>query len=265
MQPSPQASFPELYEQCLVEPLFMPWVDPLLDDAELEPGNRILDLACGTGIVARRAQSRLGAIGKIVGVDSNPQMLAVARRVAPVIDWRQGDAGSLPLRDGEVFDAVLCQQGFQFFPDQAAAARQIRRALARSGRLSLSTWRPDEESPVLHELRAIAERHIGPIVDRRHGLGDPGPLEAVLLDAGFQDVRSKCLSKTIRFRDGTVFVRLNAMALVGMSAQATRLDDQGRQRIVQAITSDSADVVRAHNDDAGFAFAIGANFVSARA
>ncbi len=257
--------FADLYEQILVGPLFQPWVEPLLQDIELKPGDRVLDIACGTGIVARIAQERLDSTGSVVGVDINPQMLAVAQRVAPTIDWRQGDAGALPLQDGEAFDVVLCQQGFQFFPDRAAAAHELRRALVKGGRLGVSTWRPDEEFPVLRELRAIAERHVGPITDRRHSLGDPGPLEAVLRQSGFHDIRSKHFSRTIRFQDGSVFVRLNAMALVGMSTQASALDDEGRQSIVNAIVRDSAELVRLQSDGAGFHYEIGTNVVLARA
>src|SRR3970040_751140 len=94
----------------------------------------------------------------------------------------------------------------------------MHRALAARGRLAVSTWRPDEEIPLLRELHRVAERHLGPIVDRRHSFGETGLLEALLRDACFREVRSKTLSRTIRFSDGSVFVRLNAMALVGMSA-----------------------------------------------
>jgi ubiquinone/menaquinone biosynthesis C-methylase UbiE len=260
-----QASFPEIYEQALVGPLFRPWVEPLFEDVGLKPGDRVLDIACGTGIVARTARERQGSTGTVVGVDVNAQMIEVARRIAPAIDWRQGDAAAMPLRDGEAFDVVVCQQGFQFFPDRAAAAGQMHRALAKTGRLGVSTWRPDEEFPVLHELRRIAERHLGPVADRRHGLGDPGPLEAVLRQAGFHDVRSKRYTKTIRFQDGSVFVRLNAMALISMSTQGSTLDDAGRQRIVDAIVADSADLVRSHTDGSKFAYEIGTNVVLARA
>lgn len=209
-----QSSFPETYEQVLVGPLFAPWVEPLLEDVELGPGDRVLDIACGTGIVARLAKERLGPSGRVMGVDLNPQMLAVARRVAPTIEWREGGAGALPLRDEEQFDVVLCQQGFQFFLDPAAAARQAQRALVKGGRMGVSTWRPDEEFPLLRQLCGIAERHLGPIADRRHSMGEAGLLEDVLREIGFHDVRSKRLSRTIRFDDSSVFVRLNAMALL---------------------------------------------------
>src|SRR5690606_32938969 len=108
----------------------------------------------------------------IVGVDVNPEMLAVARRIAPGIDWREGNATELPLREDERFDVVVCQQGLQFFADKPAAAAQLRRALETGGRLAVATWRPDSEIPLFLELRRTAERHLGPITDFRHGYGD---------------------------------------------------------------------------------------------
>jgi len=260
-----QLSFPERYEQALVGPLFQPWVEPLLGDVQLSAGDRVLDIACGTGIVARLAKKHLGPSATVVGVDANSEMLAVARRVAPEVDWRQGDAVALPLRDGERFDVVLCQQGFQFFSDHAAAALQMHRALMDGGRVGISTWRSDEEFPVLRQLRRVAEQHVGPIRDRRHSLGDPRPVEAALREAGFHDVRSKRSVRTIRFSDGSTFVRLNAMALVNMGASSAALDDEERRRLVDAITRDSGDLVRLHTDQAGFAYEIGTNVTVAQA
>ena len=262
--PFAQLSFPELYEQALVGPLFRPWADNVLGEVALAPGDRLLDVACGTGIVARLAKERLGDDGVIVGVDLSPAMLAVARRVGAGIEWREGDAAALPLRDGERFDVVVCQQGMQFFSDREAAARQMRRALAERGRLAVSTWRPDEEVPVFHELRHVAERHVGPISDRRHSLGEAGPLEALFRDAGFADVRSRTLSRTIRFQDGAVFIRMNAMALVGMSGGSKEMGDDARTRAVMAIVRDSAGVLDANTDESGFAFQLSTNLVTAR-
>jgi len=260
-----QASFPEIYEQALVGPLFRPWVEPLFADVQLRAGDRVLDVACGTGIVARLAKERLGPAGTVVGMDVNSEMLAVARRLAPAIDWRQGDAAALPLRDGERFDVVLCQQGFQFFRDKAAAGREMHRALAEGGRLAASTWRSDEEFPVLRELRSVAERHVGPINDGRHSMADPAPVEAALREAGFDEVRSTHVTRSIRFSEGSTFVRLNVMALVSMSAAGNSLGEEERQRTVAAIIRDSAEVVRLHTDRDGFEFEIGTNVTLARA
>jgi ubiquinone/menaquinone biosynthesis C-methylase UbiE len=258
-----QLSFPETYEKALVGPLFQPWAELMLEDIDLAAGDRVLDVACGTGIVARLAKERLGQTGTVVGIDLSPPMLAVARQLAPAIDWREGDASALPLRDNEQFDVVLCQQGLQFFPDRAAAVRQMRRALAAGGRLAVSTWRPDEEMPLLFQLRRVAERHLGAIVDRRHGFGEAGAIEAMLREAGLREVQSRILSRIIRFNDASVFVRLNAMALVSMSPASNAMDDEERERVVAAVMADSAEVVLPHTTGA-LAFELRANVAMAR-
>jgi len=131
-----QASFPQMYERWLVGPLFRPWAEMTLDEVGLSGGQRVLDIACGTGILARVASERLGDAGYVVGIDISPDMLAIAHDAAPGIDWREGNAGALPLHNGEQFDIVTCQQGLQFFPDKPAAATQMRRALVKGG-----SWR----------------------------------------------------------------------------------------------------------------------------
>lgn len=258
-----QASFPQMYERWIVGPLFRPFAEAMLDEVKLGKKDRVLDIATGTGIVARVARERLGEGSTVVGVDISPDMLAVARDVEPGIDWREGEAGALPLRGGEQFDVVLCQQGLQFFPDKAKAASEMRRALAKGGRLAVSTWRSDEEHPFLRELRRVAERHLGPVADARYGFGDAGALEALFRDAGFGYVRSRVLSRTVRFAPDAPFVRMNAMALVGMSAAGKSLDEEERKRFVDTIVSESATVVARHGDAAGLAFELKANLATA--
>ena len=259
-----QATFPEMYEQWLVGPLFQPWAEIILDEVRLSPGDRMLDIACGTGIVARTARKRLGETGYVVGIDVSSDMLAVARAVAPDIDWREGNAAALPLHDREQFDVVTCQQGMQFFPDKAAAAAEMRRALADDGRLAVGTWCSDDHIPFFRALREVAERRLGPIVDLRHSFGDPGPLEQLLRDAGFRDVRSSVLSRTIRFGDGAPILRMNTMALVGMSAAGKAMDDQDRRRVVEEIVSESGPVLQPFADGSGIAFETSINLATAR-
>jgi ubiquinone/menaquinone biosynthesis C-methylase UbiE len=253
-----------MYERLLVGPLFRPWAELTLDAVALSPGDRVLDIACGTGIVARIAKERLGEAGGVVGIDISPDMLAVARSLAPDIGWREGNAGALPLHEGEQFDVVVCQQGLQFFPDRPAAAAQMRRALAKGGRLAVATWRSDDEIPFLRELRRVAERHLGPIADQRHSFGEAAALEALLRAAGFHEVGARTISRTIRFADGTVFLRMNAMALVGMSAAGKTMDDQGRQTITETIVGESLPVLSAYSDGSGLAFALGTNLATAK-
>jgi ubiquinone/menaquinone biosynthesis C-methylase UbiE len=257
-------SFPEIYEQALVGPLFRPFAEAMVDELAPAAGERVLDIACGTGIVARLARQRVGATGAVVGVDLSAPMLAVAREVAPDIDWREGDAVALPLAEGERFDVVACQQGLQFMADRAAAAAQMRRALVAGGRLAVSTWRSDHESPLALALREVAQRHLGPIDDRRYSLGDAAVLEALLRDAGLRDVRTKTVVRTVRFSDGAVFVRLNAIPLWGMSTRAKTGSEAEREQAIAAIVLDSADAVRPYTDAGGLAFDLATNVATAR-
>src|SRR5688572_29097145 len=110
----PQSGFAEAYERVLVPGLFRPCAELLLDRLRVAPGERLLDVATGTGIVARLARDRVGDGGAVVAVDQSPAMLAVAQSLDPRIDWREGSAISLPVPPGELFDVAVCQQGFQF-------------------------------------------------------------------------------------------------------------------------------------------------------
>jgi ubiquinone/menaquinone biosynthesis C-methylase UbiE len=139
-QPSPNPA--ETYEAYFVPNLFGPWTAVLLDAARPAPGARVLDVACGTGIAARTVAPRVGARGRVVGLDLSPAMLSVARRVglppgAAPVAWVRGSAQALPF-PAPTFDLVLCQQGLQFFPNGAAAVREMRRVLRPGGRAVIS-------------------------------------------------------------------------------------------------------------------------------
>src|SRR5262249_40502072 len=133
----------ERYERCVAGYILGPWAPLLVDVASLAPGERVLDIACGTGLVARIAAQRVGSRGRVVGVDLNPGMIAVARSlpkpVGAAIDWVERNALDLQLADAG-FDVVLCQQGLQFFPDKARAMHEMRRVLVHGGRLALAVW-----------------------------------------------------------------------------------------------------------------------------
>jgi ubiquinone/menaquinone biosynthesis C-methylase UbiE len=133
----------ELYERYVARYILGPWAPLLVDAAHLMVGERVLDVACGTGVVTRAAANRVGPAGHVVGVDLNPAMIGVARSLpAPIgapIEWIERSALDLPLEDAS-FDVVLCQQGLQFFPDRALALQEMRRVLDHGGRLALSVW-----------------------------------------------------------------------------------------------------------------------------
>lgn len=253
-----------MYERCLVAPLFRPYAEIMLAEVTLSNGDRVLDIACGTGIIARVARERLGDSGRVVGIDVSPDMLAVARAVAPSIDWREGDASALPLGDGEQFDVVVCQQGLQFFPDQAAAVAQMRRASAKGGRVAVATWRSDDDIPFFRQLRGVAEQRLGDIADQRYSYGDPAALEALLRRAGFLDVHCKTVSRDVKLDDGKAFLRLNSMALVGMSAAGKQMVDEERKRVVEEIVAESMPVLQRFETGSVYAFELRTNLATAR-
>jgi SAM-dependent methyltransferase len=113
------ASAAEVYEQFFVPALFAQWPERVLDHAGVVGGDDVLDVACGTGVVARAAADRLRGHGSVSGVDVNDAMLAVARRSAAPVTWVPGRAEALPFPDG-AFDRVVCQFGLMFFTDRAA-------------------------------------------------------------------------------------------------------------------------------------------------
>src|SRR5262245_18590962 len=259
------SSLPELYERFLVEPVFRPFAQELLDRTALAAAERLLDVACGTGIVARLAQQRVGDRGRLVGIDASPAMLAVASSVAPTIDWRQGDAALLPVRPDEVFDVVTCHQGLQFFPDRPAALRELRRVLAPGGRVAVATWRSVDDVPLIRDLHRVAEQHLGTFTDFRHSLGDADALKRLLSDAGLQRVQIETVTCTVRMGGGAeVFGRLNTMAVVGMSPAAKRMTDEERADVKEAIARDGVKALQGYLDGTELVFSLGTNVAIAR-
>jgi ubiquinone/menaquinone biosynthesis C-methylase UbiE len=188
-------SGPESYERYQVPSVFEPLARKFLDRVQLRSGERVLDVACGTGIVARLAASTLGAYGVIIGIDLNEKMLELARVNGPRggahVEWKQGDAGALPCRDDD-FDVVLCQQGLQFLPDKAAAVREMHRVLRTGGRLGLCVWRSIEHSPCHVAIAKALRRHVGADIAQRFqapfSFGDADTLKRSVADAGFRAI-----------------------------------------------------------------------------
>src|SRR5436190_20774621 len=153
--------FADIFERVLVPAIFDRYARDLAERARpIGASDRILDLGCGTGIVARVLRERLGGAANIVAGDASPLMIEKARATAPEVDFREGNAMALPFGDGS-FDLVLCQEMLQFVPDRRAALREVRRVLTPCGRFITSTWRPRSEQPFFDALGKIAERHFG--------------------------------------------------------------------------------------------------------
>jgi ubiquinone/menaquinone biosynthesis C-methylase UbiE len=183
---------PANYERYFVPAIGAPLAADLIRLAALRPGERVLDVACGTGVVARLASQQVGATGTVAGLDINPGMLAVARSATPPgmpIEWHEASAETIPLPDASL-DVVLCQMGLQFMPDKHAALHEMRRVLRRGGRLILNLTGP---TPRLFTIMAEAlERHISKeaagFVNQVFSLHDTAEIRNLVSVAGFHDV-----------------------------------------------------------------------------
>ena len=183
----------ENYERWFVPAIAAPVSAALLEAADPQPGERLLDVACGTGLVARLAAGKVGPAGAVTGVDIAPDMIEVARRVpnpaGVPIEWRVGDATALDVPDGS-YDVVLCQIGLMFMEDVPAAVAEMRRVLAPGGRLVVNT--PGRIHPIFEAMEEAIVEHIAPELGRFvravFSMHDPEAVAALLRDAGLAGV-----------------------------------------------------------------------------
>jgi ubiquinone/menaquinone biosynthesis C-methylase UbiE len=247
----------ETYEQYFVPAMFVPWANILLRHASPQPGERVLDVACGTGIVARLAAPLVGSNGQMVAVDVNPAMLAVARaHPAPsgaTIHWQEGNAVALPFPDG-TFDLVLCQHGLQFMPDRAGAAREMRRILSSGGRAFAIVFQALARHPVFEALIESAARHLSlPIsaVMTPFAFPDGDELRALFVEAGFGKVEVFSESSTVRFPEPERFVPLVFMSAAAAVPIYTQLEMPARKALLQSVCVEVEPTVRKYRE-AGF-------------
>ena len=184
------ASAAESYERHFVPAIGEPVARRLLAAAEPAPGERVLDVACGTGIASRLALQAVGASGTVTGLDANPGMLEVARRVtAHGVDWHAAPAEDIPLPDA-AFDLILCSMGVQFFSDRVQALREMHRVLAPGGRAVWCT--PGPTPPLFEAIDEALRNHIGPgasmFVQAVFSLHEPEEARSLMETAGFDGV-----------------------------------------------------------------------------
>lgn len=148
------------YEALFGPALFGQWALKIADAAQIQPGQRVLDVACGTGILAREVTSRMGASGRVTGIDPSPGMLAVAKQLAPAVEWREGVAEALLFPD-QSFDAVVSQFGLMLFTDRRQALREMLRVLAAGGRLAVAVWDSLANIPAYASEVALLEQTAG--------------------------------------------------------------------------------------------------------
>jgi len=241
-------SAPKTYEQYIVPTWMADWTPDLIDAGGVGPNKRVLDVACGTGIVARKAAGRVGPGGRIAAVDSNEGMLRVAkecaaREGAAGIEWYQSDVSRMPFSSGE-FDTVLCQQGLQFFPDKTAALREMRRVLAPQGTLALSVWGRPEKSPHVLVIFDVFSEYFGEdsttIFRVACSLSSHEVLKNLVQDAGFSDIHIRSGIKIARHPSLTELLPAY-FSVLPVAAQIAAMPDAERTRMFCSMEKKLAD------------------------
>ena len=243
-----------LYEQVLVPAMFSPWGHDLLSLAAPVHGERVLDVACGTGLVARLAAEAIGAKGAVTGLDLNPAMLDVARGLAPPagahIRWLEGDVEAMPLPDA-LFDLLLCQQGIQFFPDRPRALAEMLRVLAPGGRAVVSLWQGDTAytRALADALEAAMGRTVGNSMRRVLACPPTAQVAQQMREAGFREVvvHARTLMRDIPELSTWVFRHL---AATPHAEKVARIDEAKRRRILEQVL----EALASHRHGSGIRF-----------
>jgi ubiquinone/menaquinone biosynthesis C-methylase UbiE len=203
----------EVYERLFVPALVGQWAPRVVETARIDPGDRVLDVGCGTGVLARAAADRVAVEEQITGFDHSDGMLAVARRIRPRIDWRQGDASALPFADRS-FDVVMSQFALMYFPDRTTALREMARVLRPGGRLAIAVWGPFERATSYVILTEIARRRCGPaaadVLTSPFVLGDEARLVELFRSAGIDRIAVALHAGTMTFPSIATFVEAEA-------------------------------------------------------
>lgn len=228
-----------------------PWTEDLILQARCKDGDRVLDIACGPGLVAGKVNQVSRATCKITGIDVNEVMLNAARRAQPDINWHLGSATELPFENGS-FDVVFCQQGLQYFPDRAKGMCEMHRVLAPGGRVAINVWGPFERQPFDVIYREGLRAFFGPEALNPSTLGFSlntyGELHKLAKDAGFTNINIRFENRTARYPDIREF-------LVGWTqaspnaAQFQAFSDEMRMRFVAYLI----ERLDSYTDDAGLA------------
>lgn len=263
MQWGTAAGFPAVYEELMVPGFFAAFADELLDRAAPADGERLLDIATGTGIVLRRARERVPGLARLTGLDLTPGMLATARLRSEGlgIEYVEGDAQALPFEDGS-FDIVTCQQGLQFFPERDRALAGFHRVLRSGGRAVVACWCEIESQPGYHAIAEVVARRLpdgAGAAKAPFALPDAAVLGGLLEDAGFSGVAVERVEGTARFASPEEFTR----SFLGGSPMVFVLGDLSADERAE-LTREIVEAVRDRIGDSGV-FPLATNIAVGRA
>jgi len=229
------------YEQAVVPALMREWAPRVVEAAGIRRGDRVLDVACGTGVLARAVAEAVGPVGSVMGLDLDPGMLTIAARVAPSISWYRGVAENLPFHDA-AFDAVVSQFGLMFVQDRSSALREMWRVLRPGGRMTVAVWAALDETPAYAAEVALVDRRAGPaaanVLRSPFALGD-----RALFESAFIDAEIPLTSLTTHAGTGQ-FPSIRAMVDTDLSGWLPYVGVRLDQQIVEQILAEAESVFR---------------------
>lgn len=190
------------YEELLVPALFQPWANRIVDSVEIQPNHKVLDVASGTGVLARTIAKKIGRSDSVNGLDLNPGMLAIARQNAPNINWYKGNAEKLPFEDRS-FDTVVSQFGVMLFSSPKTALQEMYRVLKSGGQLIVAVFDSIENIPAYQMMADAFERKVDESVGNAlrfpFSMGNTGELESLFSEAGISNTKITTQKETVRF------------------------------------------------------------------
>ena len=260
---APDTTAAQAFETFMVPTIFGPWSRLVVDQIAPEPGESLLDVACGTGTAARYAAGLVAPGGSVAAIDIDPAMVAHGRTLqgAGAVDWRVGDAQSLPWGDA-TFDVVLCIQGYQFFPDRLEALGEMRRVMKPGGRLAVTVFCALPYCPGHEAIARALEKHKVDAagIQRPYSFGDPVALGDTVQAAGFTEVAVIRRSVEARFPSPEDFVE--RLAAGGPSAR--RALEQLSPDELRQVEAEVRERLSVYIDDHGVRIITTANIAIAR-
>lgn len=235
-----------LYQRHLVPAMTAHWAADLVQRVDVRDSDRVLDVACGTGVVARAAAGRAGQAGRVAGYRHQRGMLAVARSLpggqGARIAWFMASALALPVPDAS-HDVGLCQLGLQFFADRPAALAEIRRVLGPGGRLGVKVFSAIEHNPATFALSQALDRRIGPDASAtkraEHALADTALLRTLVAEAGFGQITIVTQTRVVRFAAAADYVRIQ-LAATPLASLGRHLAREEARRLTELLIENVA-------------------------
>ena len=201
--------FVKMHEDFLVPAIYAQWAHRVAEIAKIDLGHNILDVACGTGTLARAALLEAGLTGKVTGLDASEKMLESASKHSRKIEWRHGDAEALPFKKNQ-FDRVMCQFSLMFIANRVSAIKEMLRVCKPDGLVVVAIWAPMELSRAYCALNRLVQKHAGAHAAFKLSspwkLGAPGVMDALLLSSGVNEYECHQRVGLVRFPSIETFI-----------------------------------------------------------